>query len=556
MSEVTSQSRPKAGAKKKGDNKGRRPNYHAIHRNLLPVEIHPLPPLIPHNPLSLVAIALSYLIQVLAPPKRNTYKGYFSSATSSIHITDHDTQRALWEQGFFGRGSLSRSEPTWLENRKREGSTAEENTDRRRKERRNFKMERAKIEQAEIEKDLSENTNSQTLELTQSSENIPRSVPSTADIVKTNDHDFDGIDGVLSNPSPTLPSLPPHASTATSPKAEIVPILPPKLLDLKDEEAALKSVNRSPENGQVSGGVNGSIEGFDEWRKTVDVNGLPTPPPTSTCSDMSQAEAPQRPTKRLQRQKTVRFSPTIEAREFDLSSPVVSPIKAPGTSPAEETKTLEASQEDKSVSKDVNQEHLHVSLEEAFFLSYSLGVLDVYPSSESEDSAEPFSTASLLSLFRRHSYYPARNLSMPAEPDDPFMLSYATYHHFRSMGWVVRSGIKFGVDYLLYNRGPAFSHADFAVTVIPSYSDPHWNDTDQQRKSLESKSKKSWWWLHGINRVQAQVLKTLILCYVDVPAPSSLKVEKGAEVDIGALFAKYKVRDVVVKRWTPNRSRD
>lgn len=551
-----SQPRSKAGAKKKGDNKGRRPNYNAIHRNLLPVEIHPLPPLIPHNPLSLVAIALSYLIQVLAPPKRKTYKGYFSSATSSIHINDHETQRALWEQGFFGRGSLSRSEPTWLQNKKQEGLTAEENTARRRKERRDFKMERAKVEQAEIEKDLSGNTPLQAAELSLPPQSIPRSVPTTADIVKMNDHDFEGIDGVLSNPPSSMPSLSLHSSVSTSPKADIVPIVSPKLLDLKEEEAVLKPIHQPRENGHVSGGSNGSIEGFEEWKKAVDLNGLPTPPPTSTCSDTSQTEALQRPTKRLQRQKTVRFSPTIEAREFDLSSPVISPIKAPGSSPAEELKTMEVAQEEKSSSEDFNQEHLQISVEEAFFLSYSLGVLDIYPSSESEDSSEPFSTASLLSLFRRHSYYPPRNLSVPSEPDDPFMLSYAVYHHFRSMGWVVRSGIKFGVDYLLYNRGPAFSHADFAVTVIPSYSDPHWNDTEQQRKSLESKSKKSWWWLHGINRVQAQVLKTLILCYVDVPAPSSLKIEKGAEVDIGALFSKYKVRDVVVKRWTPNRSRD
>ena len=560
MSEVTIHARPQSRAtngnhKKSTAGKGgpRRPNYNALHRNLLPVEVHPLPPLIPHNPLSLVTIALSYLIQTLLPPKRTTYKGYFTSATSSIHITDHETQRALWEQGFFGRGSLSRSEPTWLESRRKEGVTAEENTNRRRQERRNFKIERAKIEQAEIQKDLDETP--------RGTPEIPRSVPNTIDPIKTNKHDFDGIAGVLGDTPAESGPLQPTSISLEGAKPRIVPALSPKLLDLKEDELSLKGNGNEAttrEIGHTNGSTDGSFEGYEEWKKSVDPNGLPTPPPTSTCSETSQAEPTPRPTKRLQRQKTVRFSPTIEAREFDLSSPVISPIKAPGTSPSEEDKALEVNVTKAPVPDDQNQEHLHISLEEAFFLSYSLGVLEIYPSpsSESEDPTTAFPTTSLLSLFRRHSYYPPRNLSTPLEPDDPFMLSYTTYHHFRSMGWVVRSGVKFGVDYLLYNRGPAFSHAEFAVIVIPSYSDAYWHDTDQQRKSMESRTKKSWWWLHGINRVQAQVHKSLVLCYVDVPPPNALKIEKGSDTDIGNLFTTYKVRDVNVKRWTPNRSRD
>merc|ERR1712029_935021 len=139
MSQADPASSAKATAPKP-QKRSRRPNYNYIHRNLLPVEIYPLPVLIPHNPLSLVAIALSYLAQVLAPPSRPTYKGYFSSATSSIHVTDLETIRKLWEMGFFGRGSLSRSEPTWLDNRKKKGVTAEENTAQRRQARRQGKQ--------------------------------------------------------------------------------------------------------------------------------------------------------------------------------------------------------------------------------------------------------------------------------------------------------------------------------------------------------------------------------------------------------------------------------
>jgi tRNA-splicing endonuclease subunit Sen2 len=144
---------------------------------------------------------------------------------------------------------------------------------------------------------------------------------------------------------------------------------------------------------------------------------------------------------------------------------------------------------------------------------------------------------------------------MPAEPDDPFMLSYVVYHHYRSLGWVVRSGVKFGVDYLLYNRGPAFSHAEFSVTILPSYSHPYWEKTEEHRQYAAEKTKKSWWWLHGVNRVQAQVHKHLILCYVEIPSPWRGE-EKGKDVDVGLELSRYKVRDVTVKRWTPNRNRD
>ncbi|KAF4972043.1 hypothetical protein F66182_17764, partial [Fusarium sp. NRRL 66182] len=69
--------------------------------------------------------------------------------------------RALWEMGFFGKGSLSRSEPSWLEReKKRRGllanKTNEEVTGQRRVERREMKLERARKEQEAIAQQLKE----------------------------------------------------------------------------------------------------------------------------------------------------------------------------------------------------------------------------------------------------------------------------------------------------------------------------------------------------------------------------------------------------------------
>lgn len=50
--------------------------------------------------------------------------------------------------------------------------------------------------------------------------------------------------------------------------------------------------------------------------------------------------------------------------------------------------------------------------------------------------------------------------SLQLRPDNPFIVNYVAYHHYRSLGWTIKSGIKFCVDYLLYKRGPVFDHAE------------------------------------------------------------------------------------------------
>jgi tRNA-splicing endonuclease subunit Sen2 len=50
--------------------------------------------------------------------------------------------------------------------------------------------------------------------------------------------------------------------------------------------------------------------------------------------------------------------------------------------------------------------------------------------------------------------------------DNPFLVNYVVYHHYRSLGWVIKGGIKFCVDYLLYKRGPVFHHAESVPTIL------------------------------------------------------------------------------------------
>ena len=46
--------------------------------------------------------------------KRPQVLGVFDVTTQSVWVLQSSHARLLWERGFFGKGSLSRSEPTWL----------------------------------------------------------------------------------------------------------------------------------------------------------------------------------------------------------------------------------------------------------------------------------------------------------------------------------------------------------------------------------------------------------------------------------------------------------
>lgn len=440
----------------------RKPNYKHIHRFPLPISVHPLPPLIPHNPLSIVSVLLSYLTYFITSPRQEVYSAYFDSDTSSVHVTDEKAIRALWEMGFFGKGSLSRSEPSWLEREKKRrgllgGNTSEDVTSARRSERRGLKLERARAEKQLVEERLKAEA------AAREEGTSPSSADGTADDT---------------------------ASAA--------------------EKFSLRKARQAKDTGSQHVAGQGQ-------------------------NDIPAAESSH--DKKLSNGKTVRFSPVVQEKEFVSES---SAFHLPDS-------MLDGADDEEAALED--EEHLQLSNEEAFFLAYGLGSLQVFD----EKRNTVIHPSSLFPLLRRHSYFPPGDSSVDLELDDPFVVSYTVYHHFRSLGWIVRSGVKFGVDYLLYNRGPVFSHAEFAVVVIPSYGHPYWSETEERREHAARKQARSWWWLHCVNRVQAQVKKSLVVCYVEVPPQDA---QSNAGDDIGKLLAQYEVREISLRRWVPNRMRD
>lgn len=444
-----------------------RPNYRLIHTKPLPIDTFPLPALIPHNPFSLIHIAYVYLSHLIFPPEShasNIVHGVYSPDTNSVHIKDHASARLLWERGFFGKGSLSRSEPTWLEREKKRvgllaNDTSEEYTQQRREERRVMKLERARKEREAIEAKLVE------------------------------------------------------------------------------------------EGGKA---LNGDIKEESEDPLTVDVSGEEPVEATPQAED---------------------GDPSKDALEGSLSDAdlLLKPVAKALGSQTHQSSSNDITQSSAKIPDHTaevqDQEHLQLTSEEAFFLAYALGILQIHDPAINTI----MTTLDLLTAFRRHSYFPPI-AAASQDPRDPFLPSYAVYHHFRSLGWVVRPGIKFAVDWLLYLRGPAFTHAEFAVLVLPAFGDEYWWEESRREETLK-RERKDWWWLHCMQRVQAHVRKGLIICWVEIPSPAAVdavmlpSVEKDGEgskgigegqegPDIGRLFKMYKVRDMTVKRWLPNRSRD
>lgn len=584
-----------------------------------PLRTFPLPTFVPHNPLSLLQILYIWVSQTISPQSSAfdpLYQGWFSAETRSVHVTDPRSIKALWDQGFYGKGSLSRSEPNWLKAEKEKqargsskAKTSEELTRKRRRERQQVKWERARLQKEAIDQKLLEEAEAaNSPDIAINGNPLPVEISFNVSAVdsppelSTSDDASD-----VSTPTPTprgfvspvgplellqLPNseaelasffngtkalvTPIHVSSH-SPKFNgllricLAPVGPLQLLALPNsaldmtaldiEEPTLQlesSIQATIADGVMVGDVisedihtngNGSIHpnglhlnGYTKSENTASAS--VTSDEISTASTHTEDTTIDSPmidfTRRIKRQKSVRFSPTVQQTTFIQFSPprpeyVAERVEAPAP-----IKLVEAKP---SVIKD--QEHTQLTLEEAFFLSYSLGALTILD----PETRTPMSNLNLLSLFRRTSYFPPLAPGNFLAPDDPFMLNYKVYHHYRSLGWCVRSGIKFSVDFMLYTRGPPFSHAEFAVVILPSYSDPYWANDE----GAKLKERRTWAWMSCINRVITQVKKTVLLVYVDIPPPITAKQE--GELGISGVIARYKLREFVMKRWVSNRHR-
>ena len=622
--------------------------FHQIHALPVPIRTFPLPTFFPNNPISLVHLVWAWVRQVVSPPAAEpstVHVGVWDPDTGSVHVNDPKSIRVLWEQGFFGKGTLSRSEPNWMKRElgrrgaSRAGNVSEERTEARREERRVAKWERAKTELEAIEQQRLEEARLHDVPSSEVAEEhqpleaakVPKQVQLPAGFQEVSEEPahhaapvnrpivVSTIEGarpptgpaellalpnslldliqdpyttsIFENPKPpvgpaellALPNsqadiTPKTASTTETPQDDKtmlnqVPVdVPLPVVDDLTNGALVNGHTRS--NGTEKDGVVKTTEASASEPSTfisamAQVNGTAPSVSSSLPSSESigvsttQGNGPQPP----KRRKSVRFSPDVESTIFQHHDPprlspdglpkstaeVVNgnvngsmslpslPSAEPTPDTVAATPVLEAAV---NMTEIPNKEQFQLAPEEAFFLVFAMGVLSVvHPV-----TLAPIPTDKLLTLFRTQSHFPPQQVGLSLQPQDAFLVNYAVYHHFRSLGWVPRHGIKFGVDWILYQRGPVFDHSEFGIMIMPSFSDKHWKETKFEAP------RRSWSWLMGVNRVLSHVLKALVLVYVDVPSPA---IFDGAmrQGGIAAALEKYTIREVMVRRFSVNRNR-
>ena len=165
------------------------------------------------------------------------------------------------------------------------------------------------------------------------------------------------------------------------------------------------------------------------------------------------------------------------------------------------------------------EEYLQLGAEEAFYLAAKVEVLSI-------QNADKNNTLTLCELWQ---YFTQTRKTFPAR--------YAAYAHYRNGNWVPKSGLKFGVDFLLYKEGPLSYHSSFAVIVKEEKT------AQGERKGL------TWKETVALNRVSESASKDLVFCHVKMPSGEET-------MRYPACLLLMSVKDIIIKRWVPEKDRE
>ncbi|KAJ9128059.1 hypothetical protein QFC24_000350 [Naganishia onofrii] len=429
-----------------------------------------------------IAFMVQLLSKLSAPstsrdPIVPTCRGTYDPLTRSVFVTSAEDRDILFDRGFFGKGNLSRSEASWKTRRvkllqeiaglaaaggKRDGKkTAEEVTAERRKERKQFKIDRAQaILNASLAAEaILRSSIQQQGEETQDAAEGSSSLLHRVDSTRSNNTSAEGVVN-STQPDIVVPGVQDYAHVLP----EGVTRLTPQTFLQRPTRPDAKPKGRKPPTQQAT----------------------PTPTPTTATSDVVQ-------------DTLTPLDPSAIA-----GVPNEREQGTPSSIPSGEDLVDPESVED--------LEHLQLNLEEALFLSWGLGCLEVIDPKTNQAMLPYDLFQRILSLPQAFKPPPPSSTYMASlqlrRPDNPFLISYIAYHHYRSLGWVVKTGIKFCVDWLLYKKGMVFSHAEFALLVIPHHQDPQ--DAKSCPFALNNEQPMSWQWLNTVNRVNTQVKKVSI----------------------------------------------
>jgi len=155
-----------------------------------------------------------------------------------------------------------------------------------------------------------------------------------------------------------------------------------------------------------------------------------------------------------------------------------------------------------AVSSAVASTLVQLSFEEAFYLVWCLGCLEVFDQKCSEEAPDGGHTATRRQLGEKECWHEFRKRRKS------FLPHFVAFRHLRSLGWLARPGLQYGATFVLYSRHLSLVHSDYCVRVVPSYGQSSYSPgphKDQQLRWLE---------VQALGRLCEQVAKGLLLLYV------------------------------------------
>ncbi|KAJ9078532.1 tRNA splicing endonuclease subunit sen2 [Entomophthora muscae] len=189
-------------------------------------------------------------------------------------------------------------------------------------------------------------------------------------------------------------------------------------------------------------------------------------------------------------------------------------------------------------------ESLQLDVYETNFLSSGIDALALRSKRKDYFSPEDFW---LLSL-SWGSFISSLNASVPGsssnlDPSNEFLINYVAYHFYRSQKWIVKCGLKYSSNFVLYKDGPMYRHSEFAVFV---------KGVAKSKASQIGSSKEThftWQEIYNMSRLCSQVKKKPLICYVFYP-------EKLANPTFEACISSFEVKSFQFERWSPSKTRE
>ncbi|XP_015599327.1 tRNA-splicing endonuclease subunit Sen2 [Cephus cinctus] len=173
------------------------------------------------------------------------------------------------------------------------------------------------------------------------------------------------------------------------------------------------------------------------------------------------------------------------------------------------------------------RETLHLTFQETFFLMFGLGCLQVIDFE-----------GNFLSIKNAWNYF--------CKEQTDFVQKYVVYHYFRSKGWVVKSGLKYGGDFLLYKQGPPFYHASYIVILEVLDADTLIRNEKKTMRSM------TWNNLFGLHRLSETAAKEILFAQVLWPST----IPKDSSLTTPEMLSEFTVREVLWRRWISKQKSD